>query len=171
MRLSAVDTDYDNKYSSRMGVALAKSTVWTMKAMQAQDQLRQRMTWALSQIFVASVPSFGDDHLSESWLNYYDIFVRHAFGNFRDVLREVTYSPLMGAYLTFRGNAALDYANNFPDENYAREIMQLFTIGLWELNDDGTPQRDNNGYRIPVYTNEYIMVFAKVFTGFENQLL
>jgi uncharacterized protein (DUF1800 family) len=72
----------------------------------------------------------------EAWQNYYDIFLRHAFGNYRDVMREVSASPMMGEYLTFRGNREAA-SGRFPDENYARELMQLFTIGLYELNEDG----------------------------------
>eukprot|EP00931_Biecheleriopsis_adriatica_P030525 TRINITY_DN1799_c0_g1_i2.p1 TRINITY_DN1799_c0_g1~~TRINITY_DN1799_c0_g1_i2.p1 ORF type:complete len:1902 (+),score=314.24 TRINITY_DN1799_c0_g1_i2:62-5767(+) len=160
------DMDYDNKYVDRLYNSLSKSTVWTMKAMQANDQLRQRMAWALSQIFVVSVPGVGDDGLSEMWMNYYDIFVRHAFGNFRDILREVTYSPLMGKYLTYTGSSS--FANNgmYPDENYAREIMQLFTIGLDKLYLNGTCQKDKENNTLPTYSNEHIMDFARVFTGF-----
>merc|ERR1711933_328882 len=104
-----------------------------MKALTAEDQLRQRAAWALSQIFVVSAQGFGNNEFTELWLNFYDIFVRNSFGNFRDVLREVTYSPIMGDYLTYEGNRAFDNLASFPDENYAREIMQLFTIGLWKL--------------------------------------
>ena len=77
--------------------------------------------------------------LTERWLNYYDIFVRHAFGNFRDILSEVTWSPHMGRYLSHLNNRGDRIAQGiYPDENYAREVMQLFTIGLWELNEDGS---------------------------------
>lgn len=116
-------------------------TVWFNLALKANDQLRQRVAWALSQIFVVSTDG-AHGRRAETYLNYYDIFVRHAFGNFRDVLREVTYSPVMGDYLTFRRNKAFDRSNNYPDENFAREIMQLFTIGLWRLNEalfEGAP--------------------------------
>jgi uncharacterized protein (DUF1800 family)/uncharacterized protein (DUF1501 family) len=160
--------DYDNKYYRRLSGSLSKTTVWTMKAMQAKDQLRQRMAWALSQIIVASVPGLGDDHLSETWLNYYDIYVRHALGNFRDVLREVTYSPVMGSYLTYKGSSSYDHNERYPDENYAREIMQLFTIGVAKLNQNGTLQLDTDGKEIPTYSNEHIMNFARVFTGFQE---
>ena len=137
-----------------------------MQALYANDQLRQRMAWALSQILVTAarggVAFTGE---TEMWTNYYDIFVRNAFGNYRDVLREVTYSPIMGDYLTFKRNRAFDSSNNYPDENFAREIMQLFTIGLWKLNEDGTRMKDSDGNDIPTYSNEHIMNFARVFTG------
>ena len=90
-------------------------------AMDAPDQLRQRMAWALAQHFVASAEEIADE-FSDAWTQYYDIFVRHAFGNFRDILREVTYSPIMGDFLTYQGNQAYDRSNKFPDENYAREV-------------------------------------------------
>merc|ERR1719428_1447052 len=166
MRLKAPDNDYDNKYYKRMWPSLSKSTVWTMKAMQAQDQLRQRMAWALSQIFVTSVPSFGDDHLTEAWLNYYDIFSRNAFGSFRDVLREVTYNPLMGSYLTYKSSKSIDKTGKYPDENYAREIMQLFTMGVDMLHPNGTYRTDANNMTLQTYSNENIMDFSRVFTGF-----
>ena len=77
------------------------------------------------QIFVASA---ADGYETESYLTFYDIFVRNAFGSIFDVLREVSYSPLMGSYLSYRGNEAVAVGRSFPDENFAREVMQLFTI-------------------------------------------
>ncbi|CAE6922516.1 unnamed protein product [Symbiodinium natans] len=147
----------------------AKSMVWTMQALYAEDQLRQRMAWALSQIYVCSVSGGGYAERAESWTAYYDIFVRNAFGNLRDILRQVTYNPIMGGYLTFKGNRAFDETGRFPDENYAREIMQLFSIGLWKLNTDGSQVLDSSGQPIPTYDNEHIMNFARVFTGFDEQ--
>jgi len=163
------DWHFDMDYLSRWGTdRLAKTAVWTMKALYGKDQFRQRMAWALSQIFVVAI--VGDNYAgqNEMWMNFYDIFVRHAFGNFRDVLREVTYNPIMGDYLTFKRNRAFDESNNYPDENFAREIMQLFTIGLWMLNEDGTRVQDA-GRDVPTYSNEHIMNFARVFTGFDEQ--
>jgi len=163
------DVDYDSRYFDRMGSELAKSTVWTMKALGAHDQLRQRTAWALSQIFVVSTQGFGDNHLSEIWLNYYDIFLRNAFGNFRSLLREVTFSPLMGKYLTHTGSSSFQHNQRYPNENYAREVMQLFTIGLDMLNSDGSVQQDASGNDIPTYSNKHILNFARVFTGFVEQ--
>merc|ERR1719478_1251867 len=76
----------------------------------------------------------------------------------------------MGTYLTYMKNSAYDYNSNYPDENYAREVMQLFTIGLWQLKVDGTRLKDWKGDDVPTYTNENIMDFARVFTGFDEQL-
>eukprot|EP00931_Biecheleriopsis_adriatica_P083516 TRINITY_DN5709_c0_g1_i1.p1 TRINITY_DN5709_c0_g1~~TRINITY_DN5709_c0_g1_i1.p1 ORF type:complete len:1902 (+),score=308.18 TRINITY_DN5709_c0_g1_i1:193-5898(+) len=146
-----------------------KWSIWLIKALTANDQLRQRMAWALSQIFVVGV-SYGNGAYSEMWLNYYDIFLRHGLGNFRNILREVTYSPLMGGYLTYMRNSAYDYDGSYPDENYAREVMQLFTIGLWKLNPDGSRLLDASGNYVPTYDNEDIMNLARVFTGFDEQL-
>lgn len=142
-----------------------KKIVWYQMAMTAGDQLRQRMAWALSQIFVVGEEGSNQENYAERWLTYYDIFIRHAFGNFRDILGEVTYSPHMARYLTYENNSSLAHDGNFPDENYAREVMQLFTIGLWKLNQDGTHITDSNGDSIPTYDNNDITEFAKVFTG------
>jgi hypothetical protein len=101
-----------------------KAMTWATVVLNAPDQLRQRTAWALSQVFTTGVPNFGYEDDTEIWLNYYDIFVDNAFGNFRDIVREVAASPLMGEYLTFKGNSA--FASNggkFPDENFARELM------------------------------------------------
>ena len=124
------------------------SMVFTTVALDAPDQLRQRMAFALAQIFVV-----GADHSDhcEQFLAYYDIFVRHAFGSLRDVLMEVSYSPVMGEYLTYRGSKSIAESNAFPDENYARELMQLFTVGLWQLRSDGLPELDASGERVPTY--------------------
>ena len=96
-------------------------------------------------------------------MNYYDIFVRNAFGNYRDVLREVSYSPVMGSMLTYVDSKSLSASGFVADENYAREIMQLFTIGLWRLNADGTRAVGSDGGSIPTYDNSHIVSFAKVF--------
>jgi len=164
------DLTFDNPNKKKSSDRHAKTTVWTMKALTANDQLRQRMAWALAQIFVAGIEGFGNKDMAEMWITYYDIFVRNAFQNFRDVLREVTYSPLMGAYLTYKKNSAYDHNNKYPDENYAREIMQLFTIGLYELHQNGSRILDGRGEAVSTYDNEHVMNFARVFTGFDEQL-
>eukprot|EP00928_Gymnodinium_smaydae_P088684 TRINITY_DN72747_c0_g1_i1.p1 TRINITY_DN72747_c0_g1~~TRINITY_DN72747_c0_g1_i1.p1 ORF type:complete len:1837 (+),score=303.59 TRINITY_DN72747_c0_g1_i1:299-5512(+) len=154
---------------SRSVQGLQKTNVWTMIALHGEDQLRQRMAWALSQIFVVGIPGIGQEDQNERWVNYYDILVRNALGNFRDLIREVTYSPIMGEYLTYMQNSAFDFNNKWPDENYAREIMQLFTIGIFKLNPDGSKVLDNNGNFVPTYDNSHIMNFARVFTGLLRQ--
>jgi len=134
--------------------------------MTSPDLLRQRIAFALSEIFVISrrVEFISDD--TRGVANYYDLLLTHAFGNFRDLLLDVTLHPAMGAYLSHLGNRKADLSKNrYPDENYAREVMQLFSIGLFELNQDGTQKLDENGEPIPTYTNANITEFAKIFTG------
>jgi hypothetical protein len=101
-----------------------KRMVWTNVALTAPDQLRQRVAWALAQILVVGQEGSGKSEAKELWPNFYDIFVRNAFGNYRDILQQVSYNPLMGAYLSYYGNTAKD-GSGFPDENYAREVPLL----------------------------------------------
>ena len=136
---------------------------WWRQAISEPDQLRQRVAFALSQIFVVSLADPAvDTRGAASW---YDMLQRKAFGNFRSLLEEVTLHPMMGRYLTYLGNEKEDTASTrTPDENYAREFMQLMTIGLIELNADGTP-RLNGTNQMPTYTPADIAGLAKVFTG------
>lgn len=138
---------------------------WWQYHMESNDMLRQRIAFALSELLVISkFSSFSNEPYA--FASYYDIFFNHAFGNYRDILQEVTYSPAMGVYLTYLNNPkANTILNVFPDENYARELMQLFTIGLYELNNDGSVKVDNENDPIPSFDNDDIIEFAKVFTG------
>ncbi len=138
---------------------------WWHNSMTSEDQLRQRMALALSEIFVISDKS-QLELAAHGLADYYDVLYSNAFGNFRDILEEVTLHPSMGFYLTHLNNEKADPGNNIqPDENYAREVMQLFTIGLYELNTNGTLVLDENDNPVPTYDNEDIQEFAKVFTG------
>jgi len=138
---------------------------WWEKALSKEDQLRQKVAYALSQILVVSINSDLSDH-AHALTTYYDILYRNAFGSYRDILEEVTLSSSMGLYLSHYNNPReVPEENLHPDENYAREIMQLFTIGLYELNQDGTRKVDANGNEIPTYNNGDIKELAKVFTG------
>lgn len=129
----------------------------------ANDQLRQRMAFALSQIFVYSD---GPDRDQAQRAYYQDVLIRNAFGNYRDLLEEITYSPAMGKYLTYHRNRKGDErSGRMPDENYAREVLQLFSIGLVELNMDGTPRIGEP----ETYTNDDIVGLAKVFTGLSGK--
>ncbi|MEC8329625.1 MAG: DUF1800 family protein, partial [Verrucomicrobiota bacterium] len=160
-----------NRYEISYPVSDTRQMVWYKAAIDAPDQLRQRVAWALSQYFVVAELGNNQPQAVERWLNYYDIFTRHAFGNFRDILDEVTWSPHMGYYLSHIENRKANPSQGtYPDENYAREVMQLFTIGLWELNEDGTRELDVNGNAIPTYDNDDIFEFAKVFTGMRRPL-
>jgi uncharacterized protein (DUF1800 family) len=142
----------------------------------APDQLRRRTAYALHQILMVSQAESNLYHHSRAYANYLDLLNRHAFGNFRTLLEEMALSPAMGIYLSHMRNRKEDPASDRrPDENFAREVMQLFTIGLYELNPDGTPVRDAQGQPIETYNNADVMALAKVFTGFswafpDNQL-
>jgi len=139
--------------------------VWFRNALHGEDQLRQRVAFALSQLFVVS--EFGAlSPMPYAAASYYDLLAEHAFGNFRDLLEAVTLHPAMAAYLSTLGNRKADPdTHTSPDENYARELLQLFTIGLDELEPDGTPRLDENGEPIPTYDQEVVEGFARVFTG------
>lgn len=151
-----------------------KLSIWIYAALNAPDQLRQRIAWALSQLFVItpSDVTASSAHMTEAFVAYYDIFVRHAFGNYRDVLREVTFSPLMGEMLSYSGSRSTAYIweseqrLEYADENFAREVLQLFSIGLYRLNTDGTLDLDASGNDQHTYTDEELREYARVFTGF-----
>ena len=156
------DFEEDNEF-----FFLFRRLAWWHRTMTAEDLLRQRIAFALSEIFVVS------DNVDALIINpyalsdYYDMLLENAFGNFRDLLRSVSLHPSMGIYLSHVNNAKADPDNNiFPDENYAREVMQLFSIGLFELNIDGTRILDSDSFPIATYSNDEIREFAKVFTGF-----
>lgn len=127
------------------------------------DQLRQRVTYALSQIFVTSFLDSNVANYPRGVAAYYDMLASNAFGNYRNLLEAVSLHPMMGIYLTSMRNQK-ESGTRVPDENYAREVMQLFTIGLVELNQDGTP-KITNGKATETYTNADISGLAKVFTG------
>jgi uncharacterized protein (DUF1800 family) len=137
------------------------------QAIIGEDELRQRMTFALSQIFVISLADESVGNSPRSVADYYDMLSRNAFGNFRKLLEDVSLHPMMGTYLTHIRNQKEDPARGrVPDENYAREVMQLFTIGLYQLNQDGTVRLDSRNEPIETYTNDDVSGLAKVFTGF-----
>ena len=141
------------------------TVAWTNAVLYGEDQLCQRVAWALSQIFVVS--ERGIDGIPFQWTTYYDNLVRGALGNFRDLLGDVTYSAQMGIMLSHVNNSReREDPLRYPDENYARELMQLFSLGLFELNPDGTPILDESGDTIPSYDSEDIKELARVMTGF-----
>jgi cullin-associated NEDD8-dissociated protein 1 len=148
-----------------------KRRVWVNIALLSKDQLRQRVAWALSQIFVVSTVNIFRDEESEFWIKYYDIFVRNAFGNYFDVMKEVSYSPVMASMLSFLGSRSYQRTKVKPDENYAREIMQLFTIGLWKLHKNGTRIVNSDGNVEETYNSLDIQNFARVWTGFYTRLV
>ena len=134
----------------------------------APDQMRQRMAFALSQFFVVSTTGITTRWKGHMMAAYWDLLTAHAFGNFRDLLEAVTLNAAMGVYLNMRGNQKEDPAKGrLPDENYAREIMQLMSIGLYRLNKDGTEKTAANGAKIETYGQNDVTNLARVFTGWD----
>lgn len=165
------------------GITRYRSHAWWHNSITAPDQLKQRLAWALIQICVVSAPGINDSNfnpilteMSTSpyqqpayWLglsSYYDTLLTRLNTNYRDVLQGVTTHPQMGLMLSSLGNQKANATTGtVPDENYAREIMQLFSIGLYELNLDGSHKRDANNQSIATYENDTIQEFARAFTG------
>ncbi|MGB5257575.1 MAG: DUF1800 domain-containing protein [Woeseiaceae bacterium] len=140
--------------------------IWFRNSLAGDDQLRQRIAFALSEIMVVSQLGALEQR-PFAVADYYDVLARNAFGNYRDLIEEVTLHPAMGVYLSMLGNQKPDPTRNIrPDENYARELMQLFSIGLVELNIDGSEKLDPvSSQPIPTYDQSIIEGFAHVFTG------
>ena len=143
----------------------SRQEAWFLNSAEGKDQLRQRMAFALSQLFVVSDQgSLGNEVMGLA--KYYDMLAINAFGNYRDLLEDVTKNTMMGFYLGMFRNAKADpVAGTQPDENYAREVLQLFSIGLHRLNMDGTEILDIDDNPIPTYDQTVIENFARVFTG------
>ena len=136
------------------------------RALNADDQLRQRAAFALSQIFVVSLTDLADER-AESLADFQDMLGRHAFGNFRTLLQDVSTHPAMGLYLSHIKNRKGDsLTGRQPDQNYAREVMQLFSVGLYQLRPDGSLVVDGTGKPVESYSAEDIAGLANVFTGF-----
>lgn len=150
--------------ASLNGVRLEK---WFGNALRGDDQLRQRVAFALSEIFVVSQVG-ALQNLPNATADFHDMLARGAFGSFRTLLENVTLHPAMGIYLSMLGNQrAVANTNLRPDENYAREMMQLFSIGLVQLNLDGSVKLDAAGQPLPTYDQNIIEGFARVFTGWK----
>ena len=153
--------------ANRSSFVGADNSIWR-KLISSPDQLRQRTVLALSEILVVSM-----NGLPVAWRGfvtaaYVDWLEMHAFGNFRQLLEAVTLSPAMGVYQNMRGNKKEDTATGrVPDENYARELMQLFTIGLVQLNLDGSPKLGSDGRPLETYQQAQISELARVLTGWE----
>ncbi|KWV92229.1 hypothetical protein AUC45_06520 [Erythrobacter sp. YT30] len=140
--------------------------IWS-QLMSGGSSVRKRVALAMSEFFVVSFNSIGIAHRSPAIGEYWDILNRNAFGSYRQLLEDITLNPAMGVFLNTRGNRKADpNKGRVPDENYGREIMQLFSIGLFELNPDGT-ERLNGGNPIETYDNDDVTGIAKVFTGYD----
>ncbi|WP_235532965.1 DUF1800 domain-containing protein [Sphingomonas sp. Leaf412] len=128
-------------------------------------QLRQRVGMALLEILVVGISGIGGAYRQFAMAAYVDLLLDKAFGNYRDILDAVTFSPAMGSFLTFMGNRKANPSTGaMPDENYARELLQLFTIGLQQLNMDGSV-KTANGAVLETYTSADVSGLARVFTG------
>lgn len=168
--LPAVETAYPNPVPQGFNVGSLNAVRlerWFANVLQGDDQLRQRVAFALSEIFVVSQVG-ALLNLPNATASFHDMLARNAFGNFRVLLEDVTLHPAMGVYLSMLGNQkAVTGTNLRPDENYAREMMQLFSIGLVELNMDGSIRTDAGGQAIPTYNQNVIEGFSRVFTGWK----
>jgi len=136
---------------------------WWKNAVTGPDQLRQRVAFALSELYVVSSDS---SVYIDAYTSFYDMLVANASGRHRQLLQDITLHPAMAEYLSMLRNMKPDLAKGqYPDENYARELMQLFSIGLFKLHPDGTLVLDDRGLPIPTYTQEAIVGLAHVLTG------
>ncbi len=153
---------------NNQGELYVENQFW-QQSITASDELRQRVAYTLLSQYVISGTNPAVQNMPRGEAQYYDTLGADAFGNFRQLLQDITLNPTMGNFLSMlqndKGNATTD-----PDENYAREVMQLFTIGLWQLNDDGSQKLDGTGQPIPTYSNTDVQGLAKVFTGWSWQI-
>ncbi|VAW47663.1 hypothetical protein MNBD_GAMMA03-1411, partial [hydrothermal vent metagenome] len=134
-------------------------------------QLRQRVAFALSELLVISLTGNSLKFHAEGIAHYYDSLIEHSFGDFRELLHDISTNPAMGVYLTHQGNQKGDpTTGRTPDENFARELMQLFAIGLYRLNVDGSYQVGSDNLPIPVYSQEDVNNMARVLTGWTRKL-
>ena len=151
---------YDNTYPGDY-------MVWN-QLMASTDAVRKRMALALSEFFVVSLSGLDFAWRSHAIASWWDMLSAQVTGNFRNLLQDVTLHPAMGYYLNTKGNLKENVATGrVPDENYAREVMQLFSIGLYQLNNDGIEKRDGNGNKIESYSQSDITNLARVFTGWD----
>jgi len=158
--LANLSNDPQNTYGSSLFF-----NSWWKNSVTAPDQLRQRAAFALSEIVVVSDTGALNNN-GRTLADYYDTLLDHSFGNFRDILKQVTLSSAMGVYLDMRGNAAGNIQTGVhPNENYAREILQLFSAGLYRVWPDGTLVLDSTGGAVPTYDQSVVTGLARVFTG------
>lgn len=154
------DNFFDNEYPGDY-------MIWN-QLMGDANGVRKRVALALSEFFVVSLPGLDFSWRAQAIAFYWDQLNSNAFGSYRKLLEDVTLNPAMGYYLSTRGNRKEDTrTGRVPDENYAREVMQLFTIGLYQLNNDGSRKLDANSQPIETYTNTDVTNLARVFTGYD----
>jgi len=170
-----IEDDGFEPLSLGIGHTRYREHAWWDSVINAPDQLRQRMAWALAQIFVVNQDGAGfNSQINDvsgkprylGIVNYYDMLVDNAFGNYRQLIEDVTYHPIMGVFLTFVKNPPPNPELGIePDENFAREVKQLKSIGLYQLKLNGQQKTTKEGDPIPTYDNEDIKAMARVFTG------
>ncbi|ABC62490.1 DUF1800 domain-containing protein [Erythrobacter litoralis] len=144
----------------------ADNMMWS-QLIRGTSGVRKRAALALSEFFVVSLNSVSITWRSQALGEYWDILNEHAFGNYRDLLEAITLNPAMGVFLNTLGNRKADGKGRVPDENYGREVMQLFSIGLYELNIDGSLRTDSAGDPVDTYDNDDVTGIAKAFTGYD----
>jgi uncharacterized protein (DUF1800 family) len=160
---SAIDSNNNYNNSNQ-----ANYMAWH-QIMTVPDGVRQRIALALSEFFVVSISGIQLNWPQFAMAAYWDVLTKNAFGNYRNLLEDVTLNLAMGEFLNTRNNQKEDpVSGRQPDENYAREVMQLFTIGLVRLNIDGTPVFDGNGQQEESYTQSDVSNLARVFTGYQS---
>jgi uncharacterized protein (DUF1800 family) len=145
---------------------IADFMIWN-QLFTSQDSMRKRIALALSEFFVVSLQSAEFNWRGHGLAKYWDLLVENAFGNYRALLEDITLNPAMGYYLNTRGNQKEDGKGRLPDENYGREVMQLFSIGLFQLNIDGTEKTGSDGKKLESYTQDDVTNIARTFTGYE----
>ncbi|MFH0129772.1 DUF1800 family protein [Variovorax sp. VaC1] len=153
--------------SPRTGIPTEVDAMIWRQLMTSADPLRKRLALALSEIFVVSATEIGSSWPVIMMAQYWDMLVAGVTGNFRQLLEDVTLNPAMGFYLNTRDNRKEDANGRQPDENYAREVMQLMSIGLYQLNSDGTPKTGADGQPIETYVQDDVSNLARVFTGYD----
>ena len=159
-KLTAVPSTLPAICSSANTAVVCEESEWWQTVLSAPDQFRQRVAFALSEIFVVSTDSIN----ANAAVDYQNTLAQDAFTNFLTIMHDVSLSTGMGEYLDMLDSAKAP-AGQIANENYPRELMQLFTIGLSKLNQDGTLQLDANGNPIPTYTQDQVQAFAKAYTG------
>ena len=156
-----------NTSTSTFSTPPADYMVWN-QIIASADAVRKRVALALSEIFVVSSSGVPIPSRSFAMAQYWDVLAAGAFGNYRALLEEITLNPAMGVFLNTKGNQKANAATGrAPDENYAREVLQLFSIGLYQLNLDGSNQLDGNGKPVETYDQAAISSLAQVFTGYD----
>lgn len=165
-QLNTPVTPYPQPAVGELGITAVQQRFFQL-ALGAQDQLRQRVAFALSQIFVVGGSKIGDPNGETQWMQ---LLENDSFTNYRQIMGDVTTSPAMGDWLDMVNNGKPQTGEDHANENFARENMQLFTIGTAMLNPDGSTQVDGNGNPIPTYTQAQVQEFALAFTGWTYPL-